>query len=120
MFPALDVRVPCHGSSSAGDARAANVRRGCFRADLAPITPRERIVHSGGTTVVRRAACRARACQTEHVAGSGAGERGNGGMRRAKIVATLGPATTDDETVEALVRAGVDIARINFGHGDYD
>jgi pyruvate kinase len=41
-------------------------------------------------------------------------------MRRAKIVATLGPATPDDETVEALVRAGVDIARINFGHGDQD
>ena len=40
-------------------------------------------------------------------------------MRRAKIVATLGPATTDDETVDALVRAGIDIARINFGHGDY-
>lgn len=41
-------------------------------------------------------------------------------MRRAKIVATLGPATTDDETVDALVRAGIDIARINFAHGDYD
>jgi pyruvate kinase len=41
-------------------------------------------------------------------------------MRRAKIVATLGPATTDDQTVEALVRAGIDIARINFAHGDYD
>jgi pyruvate kinase len=41
-------------------------------------------------------------------------------MRRAKIVATLGPSTQDDDTVDALVGAGVDIARINFGHGDHD
>ncbi|MEU1970637.1 pyruvate kinase [Microbacterium sp. NPDC019599] len=40
-------------------------------------------------------------------------------MRRAKIVATLGPATEDYETVEALVRAGLDIARLNRSHGDY-
>ncbi|GAA1469600.1 pyruvate kinase [Microbacterium thalassium] len=40
-------------------------------------------------------------------------------MRRAKIVATLGPATASYETVEELVRAGLDVARINRSHGDY-
>ncbi|MFT4136104.1 pyruvate kinase [Microbacterium sp.] len=40
-------------------------------------------------------------------------------MRRAKIVATLGPATSDYETVEALVRAGLDIARLNLSHGEH-
>lgn len=41
-------------------------------------------------------------------------------MRRAKIVATLGPASSTYETVEALVRAGLDVARLNLSHGDYD
>ncbi|WP_243075032.1 pyruvate kinase [Microbacterium sp. SS28] len=40
-------------------------------------------------------------------------------MRRAKIVATLGPATAAYETIEALVRAGLDVARINRSHGEY-
>ncbi|WES65216.1 pyruvate kinase [Microbacter sp. GSS18] len=40
-------------------------------------------------------------------------------MRRAKIVATLGPATASYDTVEQLVRAGLDVARINRSHGDY-
>jgi pyruvate kinase len=37
--------------------------------------------------------------------------------RRAKIVATLGPATSSDERIEALLRAGVDVVRLNFSHG---
>ena len=37
--------------------------------------------------------------------------------RRTKIVATLGPATDDPATREAILRAGVDVARINFSHG---
>ncbi|TQJ31930.1 pyruvate kinase [Microbacterium sp. SLBN-146] len=41
-------------------------------------------------------------------------------MRRAKIVATLGPATQDYDVVEALVRAGLDVARLNRSHGDDD
>lgn len=40
-------------------------------------------------------------------------------MRRAKIVATLGPATSTYETVHALIEAGVDVARLNLSHGDY-
>ncbi|MGY4709035.1 pyruvate kinase [Mycolicibacterium sp. CBM1] len=39
--------------------------------------------------------------------------------RRGKIVCTLGPATSTDETVKALVDAGMDVARLNFSHGDY-
>lgn len=39
--------------------------------------------------------------------------------RRAKIVCTLGPATGTDEMVTALVEAGMDVARLNFSHGDY-
>ena len=38
-------------------------------------------------------------------------------LRRTKIVATLGPATDDLETLGAIVRAGVDVVRLNFSHG---
>lgn len=41
-------------------------------------------------------------------------------MRRAKIVATLGPATADYAVVEGLVRAGLDVARLNLSHGSYE
>ncbi|MGF2944624.1 pyruvate kinase [Mycobacterium sp. Lab-001] len=39
--------------------------------------------------------------------------------RRGKIVCTLGPATQSDELILALVQAGMDVARLNFSHGDY-
>ncbi len=42
---------------------------------------------------------------------------GAAGLRRAKIVATLGPASGDEATFRALVRAGLDVARLNFSHG---
>ncbi len=41
-------------------------------------------------------------------------------MRRAKIVCTLGPATESTEMIQALVDAGMDVARINRSHGDAD
>ena len=41
-------------------------------------------------------------------------------QRRTKIVATLGPATSSPERIEALVRAGMDVARLNFSHGTAD
>ncbi len=41
-------------------------------------------------------------------------------MRRAKIVATLGPATSSYEQIRAIVEAGVDVARMNLSHGSYD
>lgn len=41
-------------------------------------------------------------------------------MPRAKIVATLGPASNDPETIGALIDAGMNVARLNFSHGSYD
>ena len=41
-------------------------------------------------------------------------------MRRTKIVCTLGPASSDRDTVRALIRAGMDVARLNFSHGTHD
>ncbi|ROS62366.1 pyruvate kinase [Frigoribacterium sp. PhB160] len=41
-------------------------------------------------------------------------------MRRAKIVATLGPATSSYENIRAIIDAGVDVARMNLSHGSYD
>lgn len=38
-------------------------------------------------------------------------------QRNTRIVATLGPATRDPEVLEALLRAGVDVVRLNFSHG---
>ncbi len=38
-------------------------------------------------------------------------------LRRTKIVATLGPATDDPAVLAEMVRAGLDVARINFSHG---
>src|ERR1017187_6539899 len=40
-------------------------------------------------------------------------------MRRAKIVCTLGPATSSADGVRALVAAGMDVARLNLSHGSY-
>lgn len=41
-------------------------------------------------------------------------------MRRTKIVCTIGPATESPQTLEALIRAGMDVARLNFSHGSVD
>lgn len=38
-------------------------------------------------------------------------------MRATKIVATLGPASSSPEVMEAMIRAGVDVVRLNFSHG---
>ena len=40
--------------------------------------------------------------------------------RRAKIIATLGPASEDKKTIKDLLKAGMDVARINFSHGDLE
>ena len=51
-------------------------------------------------------------------------DRGRGGyrgpMRRTKIVATIGPASRDPETLVRMVQAGMDVARLNYSHGTLD
>src|SRR5438270_12425440 len=39
-------------------------------------------------------------------------------MRRTKIVATIGPASRDRQTLIEMVQAGMDVARLNFSHGN--
>jgi len=39
-------------------------------------------------------------------------------VRRSKIVATLGPASSEEAVLERLLRAGVDVIRLNFSHGE--
>lgn len=41
-------------------------------------------------------------------------------LRRTKIVATLGPSTDDPKTLRDTIMAGLDVARLNFSHGDHD
>ncbi|HTV57590.1 MAG TPA: pyruvate kinase [Verrucomicrobiae bacterium] len=40
--------------------------------------------------------------------------------RRAKIVCTLGPSSSSPEMIDRLVRAGMDVARLNFSHGTHE
>jgi pyruvate kinase len=44
----------------------------------------------------------------------------NRGARRTKIVCTIGPSSSSQETVDALVAAGMDGARLNFSHGSHE
>jgi pyruvate kinase len=41
-------------------------------------------------------------------------------FKRSKILATLGPATNNQETIEAMILAGVNGIRLNFSHGDHE
>jgi pyruvate kinase len=41
-------------------------------------------------------------------------------MRSTKIVATIGPASREASTLERMIREGMDVARLNFAHGDPD
>jgi pyruvate kinase len=41
-------------------------------------------------------------------------------MRRTKIVCTIGPASASDRVLEGLIRGGMDVARLNFSHGDHN
>ncbi len=40
--------------------------------------------------------------------------------KRTKIVATIGPSSWNEETLRKMIRAGMDVARINFSHGDHE
>jgi len=41
-------------------------------------------------------------------------------LKKTKIIATLGPASSDKDVILQLIQAGVDVFRINFSHADYD
>ncbi|MEE9444954.1 MAG: pyruvate kinase [Cocleimonas sp.] len=41
-------------------------------------------------------------------------------LRRTKIIATMGPATNTPKAVEDMIRAGVDVVRLNFSHGELE
>src|SRR5689334_9818488 len=41
-------------------------------------------------------------------------------MRKAKIVATIGPACDSEQALESLVKAGINVARLNFSHGTHE
>lgn len=41
-------------------------------------------------------------------------------MRKTKIVITVGPATQNQQSIEALITKGVDVFRLNFSHGDFE
>lgn len=41
-------------------------------------------------------------------------------MKRTKIICTMGPNTDDEEMMRKLAKAGMDIARFNFSHGDHE
>lgn len=40
--------------------------------------------------------------------------------RRTKIVATIGPASQDEQTLRSLIQAGMNVARLNFSHGSHE
>lgn len=41
-------------------------------------------------------------------------------MKKTKIICTMGPNTNDRNVMKALAENGMDIARFNFSHGDYE
>ena len=41
-------------------------------------------------------------------------------MRKTKIVCTIGPATDDDNILRQMMQEGMNVARFNFSHGDYE
>jgi pyruvate kinase len=41
-------------------------------------------------------------------------------LRRTKIIATIGPASSSPEMIRLLILAGMDVARLNFSHGNYE
>src|SRR4029077_8234270 len=61
-----------------------------------------------------------RPCRLRPPRGRPVGTVSGPATRRTKIVCTIGPASSDPETVERLAWAGMDAARLNFSHGSAD
>src|SRR5438270_7649071 len=61
----------------------------------------------------RKAASKSRSSLSRHV-----NWRGHLQVRRTKIVCTLGPSSMAPAVLRRLVSAGIDVARLNFSHGD--
>ena len=41
-------------------------------------------------------------------------------MKKTKIVCTIGPASQDKEVLTSLIKAGMNVMRLNFSHGDHE
>ena len=41
-------------------------------------------------------------------------------MKKTKIVSTLGPASSDVETITKIIESGANVVRFNFSHGDHE
>ena len=41
-------------------------------------------------------------------------------MRKTKIICTIGPVSANEETLTALAKAGMNVARLNFSHGTHE
>ncbi len=41
-------------------------------------------------------------------------------MRKCKVIATIGPASSDSKTLRKLIQSGLDVARLNFSHGSHE
>lgn len=48
------------------------------------------------------------------------GLKGNDKMRKTKIICTVGPATDDENIMRSMMQKGMNVARFNFSHGDYE